>query len=117
MLPYYLSNYLLACHIFFLVLRSSLKEVCCIPIAYRFSMLGFCFALFTACYPFLLSSSLLLATFFFLIIRSLLFARYLLLAFYGLSLLSFSLIAACCSLINACCLVLAGYIWFIAKRW
>ena len=87
-------SYLLASHTFFLNARSSLKEVCCIPIAYRFSVLGSCFALLTACYPVLLSGSLLLATFSFLIIRSLLFTRYSLLAVYGLSLLRFSLIAA-----------------------
>ena len=63
-------SYLLASHTFFLNARSSLNEICCIPIAYRFSVLGSCFALLTACYPVLLSGSLLLATFSFLIIRS-----------------------------------------------
>ena len=63
-------SYLLASHTFFLNARSSLNEICCIPIAYRFSVLGSCFALLTACYPVLLTDSLLLATFSFLIIRS-----------------------------------------------
>ena len=70
-------SYLLASHNFFLNARSSLNQICCIPIPYLISVLGSCFALVTACYPVFLSGSLLLASFSFLIIRtySLLYTR------------------------------------------
>ena len=87
LITYY--SYLLASHTFFLNARSSLKEVSCIPIEYRFSLLGSCFALLTACCP-VLSGSLLLAAFSFLTIRcSLLSTQYWLLAVQGVSLLRF----------------------------
>ena len=88
-------RYLLAAHAFFFNAHSSLKEVCIISEAYRFSMLSSCFTLLTACCPVLMSGSLLLAGFSFIISCSLLFTIYSLLAAYGLYLLRVLLIAAC----------------------
>ena len=87
-------SYLLASHTFFLNVRSSLKEVCCIPAAYCFSMLSSFFTLLTACCPVLMSGSMLLAGFSFIISCSLLFTIYSLLAAYALYLLRVLLIAA-----------------------
>ena len=97
-------RFLLAANTFLHNARTSLKKVCCIPLAYRFSMLGSCFALLTACCPVLLPGSLLLAVFSFLTIRcSLLFTLYSLLAVYRLYLIRVSLMAAA-----AVCLLLAA---------
>ena len=61
------NRYLLAAHALILNAPSSLKEVCCIPLAYQFSQLGSCFALLTVCCQVLLSGSMLLTVFSFLI--------------------------------------------------
>ena len=115
LLAYYLSNYLPASHTFFFNARSSLKEICCIPIAYRFSVRSSCFALITAYCRVLLSGSLPLPTFTFLIIRSVLFTRYSFLVAYGLS--SVFSESSCCFLLNVRCLIVASCIWLLAKRW
>ena len=112
--PYH--SYLLVSRTIFLNAPSSLKKVCCIPIPYRFSVLGSYFALPTACYPVLLSVSLLLATFPFLIICSTLYS---ILAAGCVRIIFPSFLSdnSCCSLFNARYLVLAGCNWLRAKRW
>ena len=111
-------RYLLATHAFFFNAHSSLKEVCIISEAYRFSTLSSCFTLLTACCPVLMSGSLPLAAFF-LSYYFLLATLYYILPAGHVRIIFASCLAdsSWCYLFAAPCLVQADCNWLFAKRW
>ena len=111
-------RYLHDAYTFFFNARSSLKEVCCIPAAYCFSMLSSFFTLLTACCPVLMSGSLPLAAFF-LSYYFLLATLYYILPAGHVRIIFASCLAdsSWCYLFAAPCLVQADCNWLFAKRW